>query len=43
MRARLTGMGYTAMGGTSPQFAGLIGSEITKWTEVVQFSGAKVD
>ncbi len=42
-RARLVVMGYTPMGGTSADFASYMDSEIKKWTEVVKFSGAKID
>lgn len=42
-RGRLSGMGFTPLGGTMDQFATALASDIKKWGEVVKFSGAKVD
>ncbi len=42
-RDRLINMGYTPMGGTSAQFTTYMLDEITKWDEIVKFSGAKID
>lgn len=39
----LVNMGLTPMGGTEQEFAQLLDSDITKWGEVVKFSGAKID
>jgi len=36
-------LGYTPMGGTPQQLKDYMGTEIKKWGEVVEFSGAKVD
>ena len=40
---RLIGLGYQPLGGSSEQFASALASDISKWGEVVKFSGAKVD
>jgi tripartite-type tricarboxylate transporter receptor subunit TctC len=42
-RERLVTMGYTPLGGTSQEFASYMDSEIVKWSEIVKFSGAKLD
>ncbi|MDB5828968.1 MAG: hypothetical protein JWQ73_3188 [Variovorax sp.] len=42
-RQRLVVMGYTPLGGTGAQFASYMDSEIVKWSEIVKFSGAKID
>ncbi|MCC7228519.1 MAG: tripartite tricarboxylate transporter substrate binding protein [Burkholderiaceae bacterium] len=42
-RDRLVNMGYTPMGGTPAQFTAYMAAEITKWDEIVKFSGAKID
>jgi len=43
LRERLAGQGAVAGGGSSADFAALIGSETAKWAKVVKISGAKVD
>lgn len=43
IRQKLSNLGYTPMGGTPQQLKDYMGTEITKWGEVVAFSGAKVD
>jgi tripartite-type tricarboxylate transporter receptor subunit TctC len=43
MRARFVNQGATPVGNTPEQFAAFINAEIAKWTQVVKFSGAKVD
>jgi tripartite-type tricarboxylate transporter receptor subunit TctC len=43
IRQKLSSLGYTPMGGTPQQLKDYMGTEITKWGEVVAFSGAKVD
>jgi tripartite-type tricarboxylate transporter receptor subunit TctC len=43
LREKMTNLGYTIMGGTSQQLAAYMKSEIVKWGEVVEFSGAKID
>ena len=40
---RLMGLGFQTLGGTPEQFASALSSDISKWGEVVKFSGAKVD
>ncbi|MFT4243023.1 MAG: tripartite tricarboxylate transporter substrate binding protein [Acidovorax sp.] len=42
-RNRLTGMGFTPLGGSADQFAATLSADIKKWGEVVKFSGAKID
>ena len=39
----LAGSGYELVGGTPQQFAALVKKEVTKWTDVVKRSGARVD
>lgn len=43
MRERFIGQGAQPVGNTPEQFAAFIRSEIDKWTQVVKFSGAKID
>src|SRR5882672_414475 len=43
MRERFASQGALPVGDTSEQFTAFIASEITKWTRVVKFAGAKVD
>ena len=43
LRERMTNLGYTIMGGTPQQLTDYMKSEIVKWGEVVEFSGAKID
>ena len=43
LREKMTNLGYTIMGGTPKQLTDYMGTEIIKWGEVVQFSGAKID
>ncbi len=43
IRQKLASLGYTPMGGTPQQLKDYMGTEIKKWGEVVEFSGAKVD
>ncbi|MEY3672287.1 MAG: hypothetical protein RI904_1944, partial [Pseudomonadota bacterium] len=43
IRQKLANLGYTPMGGTPRQMKDYMGTEIKKWGEVVEFSGAKVD
>lgn len=43
MRERFLGQGAAPVGNTPEQFAAFIRSEIDKWTQVVKFSGAKID
>ena len=43
IRQKLANLGYTPMGGTPQQLKDYMGTEIKKWGEVVEFSGAKVD
>lgn len=43
MRERFIGQGAAPVGNTPEQFAAFIRSEIDKWTQVVKFSGAKID
>jgi tripartite-type tricarboxylate transporter receptor subunit TctC len=43
VRERFIGQGAQPVGNTPEQFAAFIRSEIDKWTQVVKFSGAKVD
>lgn len=42
-RNRLVNMGYTPMGGTPAEFSAYMAAEITKWDEIVKYSGAKID
>jgi len=42
-RDKLVSMGYVPLGGTIDKFTKTIDSDITKWGEVVKFSGAKID
>ncbi len=42
-RSKLISMGYVPMGGTMEKFESVISADITKWGEVVKFSGAKID
>jgi tripartite-type tricarboxylate transporter receptor subunit TctC len=43
VKARLTDLGETALGGSSAEFAKLIAEETDKWGRVVRFAGAKPD
>lgn len=43
VREKMTNLGYTIMGGTPQQLTDYMKSEIVKWGEVVEFSGAKID
>jgi len=43
MRERFAGQGALPIGDTPEQFTAYIRSEIEKWTQVVKFSGAKID
>jgi tripartite-type tricarboxylate transporter receptor subunit TctC len=43
VRERFAGQGALPIGDTPEQFAAYIRSEIEKWTQVVKFSGAKID
>ena len=43
LREKMTNLGYTILGGPPQQLTALMKSEIVKWGEVVQFSGAKID
>ena len=43
LREKMTNLGYTIMGGTPQQLTDYMKSEIVKWGEVVEFSGAKID
>jgi len=43
VKARLTDLGETALGGSSAEFGRLIAEETEKWGRVVRFSGAKPD
>lgn len=43
VREKMTNLGYTMMGGTPQQLTDYMKSEIVKWGEVVEFSGAKID
>jgi tripartite-type tricarboxylate transporter receptor subunit TctC len=43
MRARITDLGETVLGGSPADFAKPIAEETDKWAKVVKFSGAKVD
>jgi len=43
VREKMTNLGYTLMGGTPQQLTDYMKSEIVKWGEVVEFSGAKID
>jgi len=41
MKARLVGLGGTALSGSPPDFGKLINEETEKWAKVVKFSGAR--
>jgi tripartite-type tricarboxylate transporter receptor subunit TctC len=43
MRERFAAQGAVPVGDTPAQFTAFIKSEIDKWTQVVKFSGARVD
>jgi tripartite-type tricarboxylate transporter receptor subunit TctC len=43
MRERFAAQGAQPIGDTPAQFGAFIRSEIDKWTQVVKFSGARVD
>ena len=43
VREKLLGGGLEPVGGTPEQFAGFIGSEITKWTKIAKDVGAKAE
>jgi tripartite-type tricarboxylate transporter receptor subunit TctC len=43
MRERFAAQGAMPVGDTPAQFTAFIRSEIDKWTQVVKFSGARVD
>jgi len=43
MKARLTSLGGTALGGSPSEFGTLIADETQKWAKVVKFSGAKLE
>jgi len=43
VRERFAGQGALPVGDTPEQFTAFIRSEIDKWTQVVKFSGAKID
>ena len=43
LREKMTNLVYIIMGGTPQQSIDYIKSEIVKWGEVVEFSGAKID
>jgi tripartite-type tricarboxylate transporter receptor subunit TctC len=43
MKARLTSLGGTVLGGSPSWFGTFIGDETQKWAKVVKFSGAKVE
>lgn len=43
IRQKLSNLGYSPMGGTPQQLKDYMGTEIKKWGEIVEFSGAKVD
>jgi tripartite-type tricarboxylate transporter receptor subunit TctC len=43
MKTRFINQGANPVGNTPEQFAAHINAEITKWTQVVKFSGAKID
>ena len=43
LREKMTNLGYTILGGTPQQLTDYMKSEIVKWGEVVEFSGAKID
>jgi tripartite-type tricarboxylate transporter receptor subunit TctC len=43
VKARLTGLGGTPLGGSPAQFGKLIADETEKWAKVVRLSGAKAD
>jgi len=42
-RNKLATLGFVPLGGTQAQFVKTIDDDITKWGEVVRFSGAKID
>ncbi len=42
-RNKLATLGFVPLGGTQAQFTKAIDGDITKWGEVVRFSGAKID
>ena len=43
IKAQLAKIGFEALGGTAQQFQAFVASERTKWSAVIQKSGAKVD
>jgi hypothetical protein len=43
MKARLAGIGGTALPGSPADFGKLIAEETEKWGKVVKFSGAKLN
>jgi len=43
MKARLTSLGGTVLGGSPSEFGTLIADETRKWATVVKFSGSKVE
>jgi len=43
LQEKMTKLGYTILGGTPQQLTDYMKSEIVKWGEVVEFSGAKID
>jgi len=43
VRARLTDVGYVALGGTPEDYGHLIGAEMEKWGKIIREAGIKVD
>ena len=43
LQEKMANLGYTLMGGTPQQLTDYMKTEIVKWGEVVEFSGAKID
>jgi tripartite-type tricarboxylate transporter receptor subunit TctC len=43
LQEKMANLGYTMMGGTPQQLTDYMKTEIVKWGEVVEFSGAKID
>ena len=43
MRARITDLGETVLGGSPADFGNRIAEETKKWGKVVKFSGARAD